>query len=184
MATAQVKTSAEAHLWITLWAMLIVSTNKHLIKNWAQTCTKQTVCPKSETSCARVEICSHFAILCRLLCWSFLLTTADRIYRGKTLCSAVKLSKARLILFSVVLGLCLVAISTLLSPFGRSTTGHGSIGFPVAYGSQIDCYLSGPGGCGYSYDLILIALDCFFWVAIAFAIVFESIRIHARFPRR
>ena len=32
MATAQVKASARAHLRITLWAMLIVSTNKHQVK--------------------------------------------------------------------------------------------------------------------------------------------------------
>jgi len=45
LATAQVKTSTTAHLRITLWAKLIVSTIKHLIKNWAQTCTRQTACP-------------------------------------------------------------------------------------------------------------------------------------------
>jgi hypothetical protein len=44
LATAQVKTSARARLRITLWAKLIDSTNKHLIKNWAQACTKRSVC--------------------------------------------------------------------------------------------------------------------------------------------
>ena len=82
---------------------------------------------------------------------------------------AMKLSIERLLLLSLSLGLCLLGFSTLVSPFWRSTTGHGSIGFPIAYGSQIDCYLSGPGGCGYSYDPTLMALGYLFWVTVTFA---------------
>jgi len=81
----------------------------------------------------------------------------------------MKLSIERLLLVSLGLGLCLLGFSTLVSPFWRSTTGHGSIGFPIAYGSQIDCYLSGPGGCGYSYDPTLMALGYLFWVTMTFS---------------
>ena len=80
----------------------------------------------------------------------------------------------RLLLFSVGLGLCLLGISSFLIPVGSKSTGHGSIGFPIAYATQIDCYLSGPGGCGYSYDSLLMVLDYLFWVTAAFGISYLS----------
>ena len=87
----------------------------------------------------------------------------------------------RLILLCLGLGLCLLSITTFVIPVGSRSTGHGLVRFRIAYGAQIDCYLSGPGGCGYSYDSTLVVLDYLFWVSVAFAIAIPSDVIRVRF---
>ena len=65
------------------------------------------------------------------------------------------------------LGFIFLAIDVLATPVTSSR-----LGFPIAYGTLIDCYLSGPGGCGYSYNIALLVLDFLFWALVGFAVVF------------
>ncbi len=81
---------------------------------------------------------------------------------------------------ALILGLGFLGVSALVVPAGTNPSGLRSVGFPVAYGTQVDCYLSGPGGCGYSYDITLITLDYLFWVVVASAIVFPANMIRVR----
>jgi len=81
---------------------------------------------------------------------------------------------------ALILGLGLLGVSALAVPAGTNPSGLRSVGFPVAYGTQVDCYLSGPGGCGYSYDITLMTLDYLFWVVVASAIVFPANIIRVR----
>ncbi len=94
----------------------------------------------------------------------------------------MKRAAERLLFLSLalILGLGLLGVSALLVPAGTNPSGPHSVGFPVAYGTQIDCYLSGPGGCGYSYDITLMTIDYLFWVVVASAIVFPANIIRVR----
>ncbi len=60
------------------------------------------------------------------------------------------------------------------------------MGFPLTYSRpNVGCQNPNPfNGCGYSYDVLLIALDYLIWLAIALVLVSAFTRTRTRFSSR
>jgi len=91
----------------------------------------------------------------------------------------LKLHIPKLFLLSIIVGLFLLGISA----FVTETLGGISMGFPLTYSRpNPGCQNPNPlNGCGYSYDVLLIALDYLIWLTIALVLVSAITLARTRF---